>query len=432
MYAHLLQQELLRYWHSRSWIRSIYIRHSGSLVPPMPFLGDYDLVFFVEAKDLFELSTRQKTVESELRRCWLRRFIGLDPIILPATSCAADLCKSYYPFRSVYPFESWRLLGDSKEPSTHSAAQINLPLDHMPENFFYHYLLPVCCGQRQPHPLEPFFSARKVRKDAKLIKCRHKQAPWIGFDQAVSSEIRLWQHFFASLSPVESALPICEVEIDWKFDWTPYLSRWAEWPRLCPGWNDYGVSAWLYPSSLSDTVPYLSLNVGENSTPRQMKELFTAVPKVFGGLPYMLTVGTEVSFWRRLSGLTRLLLFEPWLLASHGVCLSGQSRHKGLLFMPTYEQMRIKIFEFLCYCCYEVFPKFQTNHYTVRLLLASHYFLTTKRISFSKETLSREYSLSFLDATIFDASGHTPLIMSKLPELFRLDLFNHDPHIALP
>jgi hypothetical protein len=88
-------------------IAACYLRHSAAHESPNPLLSDFDLIFFVSSTNAEELARRRAGIAMDMDRWPVFGRLSKDRIFMPDTPQAYALCRESYPFRSIYPFESW-------------------------------------------------------------------------------------------------------------------------------------------------------------------------------------------------------------------------------------------------------------------------------------------------------------------------------------
>ena len=113
-------------------ISRCYIRHSAAFQPQNPFLSDFDVTFFVNSNDIQGLRDFRRQLACDFRKIIFLRNVIKDSIVLPDTENALNLCKKYYPFRSVYSFDTWMPFeneGEEVSLTVAPRARHALPLD---------------------------------------------------------------------------------------------------------------------------------------------------------------------------------------------------------------------------------------------------------------------------------------------------------------
>ena len=140
-------------------VRHCFIRHSTAHEAQNVLVSDYDLAFFVDARDFNDVRSHTIRIRRDLQKARV-----LDSIVLPATDAAYRLCASHYPHRSLYPMKNWRCVhGESLAlPETPYRPP---PLDHSPEGFLYGYLVPIMLGKMQRHRFERALVRRKLERE---------------------------------------------------------------------------------------------------------------------------------------------------------------------------------------------------------------------------------------------------------------------------
>src|SRR4051812_29900838 len=123
-------------------VSRIYVRHSAATGPQNLLLSDIDLTVFVDADSPERLAMLRERIGADLNSALGMGHITRDRVFLPSSEVALNLCRDVYPFRALYPMQSWLLV-----PSTQGVPAVRpralFPLDHTSENFLYTYLLPA-------------------------------------------------------------------------------------------------------------------------------------------------------------------------------------------------------------------------------------------------------------------------------------------------
>ncbi|MBF0122429.1 MAG: hypothetical protein HQL21_03335, partial [Candidatus Omnitrophica bacterium] len=283
---------LLAFTRRNKSIERSYIRHSAAFGPQDPLLSDMDATFFVKAADLSALLTARKKIVEDLSKDRMLSCFVRDAIVLPSTQNAYDLCKKYYPFRSAYPFETWRSPEDSPSLGMTSMER-RLPLDHVPENSLFHYFFPVARGKKTPHNREREFLLRKVQKDSALVGMASVPDRKISFYAALLFEIDLWSSFYQSLQfSAQKGRLILRSRL--KYEYPGLLACWHSRGRTLKKGRAIS-SVWIYPGGINEDAPHVVVNLDSHVAEKECEEAITAVVKLFQRSRCSLVFGSEAT-----------------------------------------------------------------------------------------------------------------------------------------
>ena len=181
---------LERYSRRQEGVRHCFIRHSTAWEAQNLLVSDYDLAFFVDARDFDELRSHTRRMQADLKRARI-----VDSIVLPATEAAYRLAATHYAQRSLYPMESWRRVHG--EPLARlEAPRRPPPLDHSPEAFLYSYLVPVFLGRIRRHPFERTLLRRKSERESVRFGRDPRPRRPAAFHEILAEQVHTWDHFY--------------------------------------------------------------------------------------------------------------------------------------------------------------------------------------------------------------------------------------------
>jgi len=411
---------LFDYTSGNKSIKRFYLRHSSAVGPQDPFLSDFDTAIFVKAGDFAEFKESRGILKASIDSDPVVRRLIKDPIILPETENTYDLCRKYYPFRSVYPFETWRLLSDKIKPRLVKHDD-SLPLDHAPENAIFHYILPAMRPGAKRHIFEKQFLSRKIKKDSALIGVDVPKRPNSTLCGALLSEIDIWASFYGKLDfPANEVGQVIKEDIG--IGYGVFLNRWkAASGRLKD--PDVIASVWVYPNWMNCNTANIVVNLCEGVSEEDCQEVVGSVGRVFKDLSFNLFIGREDSMIGRINGLFRLNLLDPWLFSRYGTCLSGDQDLKEKIADPGMDALKKKHMELMLYFAYSAIHNktYPYIYYKVSFILDN--FFKAREIVLSDDGLSRIYGPEFIPKNRFDPAVHTSLLLASLKKMHGFSLF---------
>jgi hypothetical protein len=413
-------------------IAACYLRHSAAHESPNPLLSDFDLIFFVSSANAEELARRRAGIVMDMDRWPVFGRLSKDRIFMPDTPQAYALCRESYPFRSIYPFESWYRIGEAGL-SARSSLQVQLPLDHVPESFLLFYLVRTALD-RQRRPLERAFIRRKLLADCRNIHGLQSQAevPALSgadyLDQAFAHEIRMWDRFYGRLE-FAAARETVTVTLAEAQDVSRFGERWAMTRDRSMRQMPKGVSSiWVYPSSHRDRHPYVSLNLQAGAAAGDCLNAQRVMREAFAGFRLSLLVGTEGSMAGRINGLGRLAVFEPWLFRTSGICLLGDCDLRDQVIEPPPEQVLRKFREFALYSCYRWFSVGVPPAYAAyRLIFAMAQMVTSRELVLDDERLQQIFGSEYVSEEVYCSGSAGDVYLAALRNCLGIDIFNGNP-----
>jgi hypothetical protein len=415
---------LSSYAKKQKIISRCYIRHSAAFGPQNPFLSDFDVTFFVTARDIDELRKARKQIKRDFQKISILQDIIKHSIFLPATKNAYDLCKEYYPFRSIYPMETW-LSVNEETPAASVSTKFSLPLDYIPENFMSCYIIPVLMGKRRRHIFERAFFMRNLKKDYLWTKISCSRKNVVSFYEALLAEIDIWGQFYKNIKFVNSNEKITFHQCDY-FNYTSFFERWRTVSDYSKNSGEIS-SLWIYPTSHNDNLPNVSLNLKASISAKTCQKTINTVLKTFGGLDYTLLLGTEESMIGRINGLSRISLLDPWLFKYHGYCLVGDPGIKGKIKEPNTQMLKEKYREFLFsfmfstrFICRNSYP-----YAMYRLCFTLDHLFKHREMIVDNDELAEIYGPEFIPKEKFRPLEDTGKLFAELKEKHAFDLFGN-------
>lgn len=416
-FQNIVLRLLNRYLQDNAVILRCYIRHSMALEPQNPFLSDFDLTFFVDCRDVYELQRIYQRINKDLAQRALLRRLAQDIIVLPATQEAYDLCARYYPFRSIYPMLTWLLLPGKQKPQP-IKIDYTLPLDHAPENGLFYYVIPALRRQKPRHIFESLLIKRLIKKDSLFAGIQNSEKHGEGgFFKGLLAEIDIWAKFYKNLIYSDQGQEL-KFDNDISFDYAPFNKRLNTIRNF--GDNFQGASSiWIYPSSINGAIPNLALNFKPTATAQQCRRVIDTTIKAFEGLGYNLILGREESMIARINGLSRLNLLEPWLFEYCGKCLWGAKSTNQAINKPTIGLLKKKYNEFLFYFFYGCLIPSSYDYDFYKLCFTMDYLFKKSEIILNEDKLSGIYGSEFIGRSCFDCQKHTPSLLLSLEKYHR-------------
>ena len=412
---------LWSFTRNNRFVDKSYIRHTAAFGPQDPFLSDMDVTFFVKAGDLTGLLAARKKIGEGISQSRVMKFFVNFLMVFPATKNAYELCKKYYPYRSLYPFETWR------QPNDFTISRIRalgkaLPLDQMPEKISYLYLHPVMVGGRKPHTREREFLSRKLKHEKMLLGVRGTQEKDVTLFSALFSTIKLWSSFYQSLEiPVQRTGLVFKWERE--YDYREFFDKWISGPGILRN-RQLVSSVWVYPDWLDESVPHVAVNLNLNITDKVFEEVAREVVKVFQGCKCSLVFGTEPSMLGRINALGMLNLFEPWLFQHYGVCLQGDYAIKDRIVSPSHEMLKQKFNEIMLYYVYSFMHQARYKYEFYKACFVCDHFFQTGEIVLSEEILAKIYGSVFIIRRNFKPEIHTVNFLVALEKLHHFSLWD--------
>ena len=389
------------YTRKNKFISRCYIRNSAALEPQNPFLSDFDLTYFVDAPNFSEFCKAHGQIRDDFkkRRILPSKHLISHFIIFPATKNAYNLCKQFYPQRSVYPMKTW-LPVDKKPAPDMVSIRYSLPLDHRPENFLSCYMIPALIG-RIPHAiLESMSITRKLKQDSLHTGTTAKISSFMSFYEVLLAEIDIWDQFYANIKFPDSNQNITVRPCGY-FDYTEFSKRWD---KASSSLNNLdGISSlWVYPASRDDNIPNLVLNLKPNISAKTCQKTINTVLEIFKGLDYTLFLGRETSMIARINGLSRVSLLEPWLFKYYGCCLFGNPKIKENIKEPSIQMLKEKYREFLLYFSYKFMYRARYPYNFYKLCFTLDYLFKHGEIILDNNELAKVYGSEFIPQSRFN------------------------------
>jgi hypothetical protein len=410
---------LVTYINKNEFIGDCYIRHSAAISPQNLFLSDFDLIFFLKAHNLDDLAEKRAKICKDIFSNIIFRKSCSDFIVLPDTQNAYELCRQHYPFRSVYPIETWMPV-EQLEVSKEIQANHLLPLDHFPEKVVFYYIIDVLRGYRKRHALEPFFLKRCVKKDYIWAGLKPEKVPCLSIYEALLEEINIWSQFYKNIDFKYEDQGITVKPFN-QYDYSRYLTAWSKSKDSSDALESIS-SVWVYPASHDDITPNLVVNLKPGISAKACKRTLTKILKIFDGLDYFLVIGREESMIGRINGLSRLCLLDPWLFKYFGKCLFGNPKVSDKIIEPSKEMLKQKFREVLLFFSYEkIFDAYNYNYYKLAFIL-DHLF-SHNEIILNDADLSIIYGPDFILKKDFNHKRDTPLLLSFLKDKHDFYLF---------
>ena len=415
---------LQAYCRRHQSIRHCFIRHSTALGAQNPLLSDFDVIFFVEARNFDVLQAPARRFRDDIQKL---RIVSC--IVLPATAAAYQLCSTHYPFRSMYPMQNWLCLyGDAPEgcaaPLSASSAT-TLPLDHAPEAFLFSYAVPVLQRKKRSHMLEGALMRRKLNMDSLRIAGQPTAAPARRFHDIVAGEVRLWDQFYGRIR-FPAGKHALSVRIPRQSFEDPFMARWA---RLQSRQSSFSglASIWLYPCFFDGRAPYLAVNLNPAVTGDECRNITAAILACFEGLSFRLQIGTERSMHSRLSGLSRVSLIDPWLFRSAGVCLTGNSGLREEVNEPCLEHLREKLQEYLLYVSYRIFCLRPYPYWLYSLAFTLDQLFRRRELLLDTNEIADIYGKAFLPQSRLQGQDGRERFLDPWKQFHGFDLFAQSP-----
>ena len=411
----LITRWLERYSRRHPGVRHCFIRHSTASGAQNVLLSDYDLSFFVNARDFDEVRSHAICIRHDLKKARI-----LDSIVLPASEAAYRLCASHYAHRSLYPMKNWRCVYGESLPIPETIYRPP-PLDHSPEGFLYGYLIPVIQGKTNRHPFERAFMRRKLERERSQYGGRPGRRPPARFYEVVTDQIRTWDRFYGeinfsapdkrvSVRPIRGS--VCEA----------FADRWASLGAAGKGWTAV-KSIWVYPAVHNDRAPHVAVNFQSSVSAADCEKSLCIVRRTFRDLEFQLHVGTERSMLGRLGGLNRVSLLEPWLARTFGHCLYGEPDLRDQIREPSTQEIAEKLQEYFLYLSYRVFPGSLCPYALYRLCFTADHLLKRRELVLESEDLADIYGQDFLPESGFEGSHGKQRLLDAWKGLHGLDLF---------
>ncbi|MGA2775014.1 MAG: hypothetical protein ABSE81_03000 [Candidatus Omnitrophota bacterium] len=417
----IIKKKLFSYWRRNRNIYRCYIRHSAALEPQNPFLSDWDVVFFITASNIDELRKVRKQIDRDFKRSFIFRYLIQHSLTLPATKNAYDLCKKYYPFRSIYPIETW-LSVDKEIPVTSIPTKnLSLPLDHTPENFFACYMVPALMGKIKHNIFERAFITRKLKKDYLWTEISYPRINFLSFYEVLLAEIDIWDQFYKKIEFIKNDEKITFRSGNF-FSYLNFIERWRTTPNYCKD-SEKVSSLWIYPASHNDNIPNVSLNLKPSISTKTCQKIISMVLKTFSGLDYTLLLGTEESMIGRINGLSGVCLLEPWLFKYQGCCLFGDPLIKGKIIKPSLQMLKQKYQEFLFYLFNRFLRQNPSPYAIYRLCFTLDYLFKHSEIILDNNELAKIYGTEFIPESKFNSRADTPKLLLSLKNKHGFDLF---------
>jgi hypothetical protein len=411
-----VQRWLERRCRGHKAIRHCFIRHSTAGGAQGVLLADFDLIFFVDGANFDDVLPLARRLHDRLRI--LRVF---DCITLPATAAAYRLCASHYPFRSIYPMESWRRV-HGEELAIPAASRIGPPpLDHVPEAFLLSYVLPVLRKKRKGHILQRALLRRKLNIDSVRITGQPASGTGSGIYDVLAAEVRLWDQFYRRLGLAAGGSRIQVRTGKLRFG-NAFSERWHR-----AGLNLSRLrglaSLWVYPCFFDRRAPYVAVNLEEHVTSEECSRSIRGILTAFDGLDFRLHVGTEQSMRARLGGLSRVSLIDPWLFKSMGQCLAGDETTRDQVREPALEEVKEKLKEYLLYLSYRVFCLRPYPYALYSLAFALDQLFRRHELITDEAELGESYGKVFLPPSQLQGPEGRSRFLGAWKELHGFDLF---------
>lgn len=427
LFRKLILKHLRDYTKSRPFISSCYVRHSAAASAQNPCLADFDLAFFINAGNICDLQKIYQNMYSELTSNKLTKRLFSHFIVLPATKEAEDLCKLYYPFRSIYPISSWLSLSEKQTlPSEYKITNNFIPLDHSPENGMLYYMIPALQKKIRRHPLEPLLLKRLIKKDFLYAGLPENRWNNGNLCSGILTEIEIWNEFYkkTSYSKINQKL---ELNDTLNYDFTIIKRKLNNVFRQEIS-SEKISSAWVYPSTLDDNTPNLCLNLDPDTTVKQLMRIINSTAAIQEGMNYNLVIGREQSMTGRINGLSRLNLLEPWLFENFGQCIWGSKDISNRINKPDLNILKQKYNEFLLYFSYGCLLQGAYSYNFYKLCFIMDYLFNKEEIILDENKLSKIYGNEFILKKNFEYNKHTSSLLLSLQRLHGFSVFPRDAH----
>ena len=401
-------------------VERCYLRHSSAFGPQDIFFSDFDLTFLVDSGSLSNfLKNRQHLFEVFGHDPILKR-VRTDLIILPAGDQSDDLVSKHYHFRSIYPFETWRLPEGAQRSGIGIIRPI-FPLDQAPECSLFLHLLPIIFSGRKMRRLEKAYLRRRIVKNAARVGVDIPIRRIVSEYSALLSEIEIWGSFYDRLDcPAHHENVV--FEHDQGVDFKAFQSRWKAAPP-CLKDDETIASIWVYPNWFNEGVPYLSVNFQPQVTESACRQALMALKELFSGISFSPLVGREGSMLGRINGLARFHLFEPWLFERFGLCLHGDPSLRVKIKMPSRvalnEKFRELMFFFFDYAMHQ-----QNCYQYYKLPYIMDHLRVSGSILLKTNDLAKMYEGSFVPRNQFNAQIHIPPMCDFLRKQHSFSFFS--------
>ena len=409
-------------------ISRCYIRHSAAFQPQNPFLSDFDVTFFVNSNDIQGLRDFRRQLACDFRKIIFLRNVIKDSIVLPDTENALNLCKKYYPFRSVYSFDTWMPFeneGEEVSLTVAPRARHALPLDAFPENFLRSYMIPVLKKDKRRHIFQSALIARNLKKDYSWALLQPQKKTSTSFYDTLLNEAGIWDKFYKNINFTE-AREKAAFHHPGRLGRVNFMERWR---AVSLDKNDLqGLSSlWVYPATHNDYISNVSLNLNPSVCANSCRKIINKVLRAFDGLKYNLIIGTEEAMMGRINGLSGAYLLEPWLFKYCGSCLFGNEGIREKIKEPTMYLLKEKYWEFLlCLMISSGFINQGTYPYAVyRLCFTLDYLFKHNEIILDNDRLSEIYVSEFIPEARFNPDVDTVKFLSILREKHNFYLFGN-------
>ena len=415
---------LARFLRENEFISDCYIRHSAAFEPQNPFLSDFDLTFFLKVKNPEELFSRQAIISQKINHHLILRRLCSGFLTLPDTENARRLCRQYYPFRSVYPMETWVSVGDI-QPSQSLKVRHSLPLDCSPENALQYYITKVLQGHRPRHVFEPFLLKHSLKKDYTIAGQKPENTAPELFYEIILEEINIWSQFYESINVphqrnLQDIMLKPFVGYDILFNCLEGLST-INFNSII---DQSLTSIWVYPDYRDDLSPHVVVNFKPGISAHMCRQALEEVVRSLQGFGYHLVIGREESMVGRINGLSRTCLLDPWLFKHYGKCILGNPDVKNKIIEPDMEIFRKKFYEiFFRFVSEAMYAPYNYKYSYFKTCFICDRLLNQYELVLDERDLSGIYGSEFIDENDFFWERDTPLLLSFLERRHNFKLF---------
>jgi hypothetical protein len=350
--------------------------------------------------------------------------IPKDMTFLPDTKNAIELCRKNYPFRSLYPFETWLAVDGGTAEGPAVAPRFSVPLDLVPELLINYHIIPILKRQKKGRILESSFLRRRLKKDCLVTQEPFPQnGPGRLFD-VLCAQINIWDKFYKKMKAVDSGERI-NFHRYGRFDHSWFSQRWNK--TFSPSRDAAGlISLWVYPILHKDDCVNVSLNLKPDITPRECRRIIRITLEAFKYADYILFLGSEESMLGRINTLSGHALLDPWLFKYHGTCLFGDPRIKERTKEPKLQIVKEKYQDLLLTFFMLSTPFMCDNSYPYvfyKLCFTLDHLFKNNEIILDDRRLSEIYGAEFITEDKFDPKIHTSGFLSALKQKHGFDIF---------